>query len=399
MNWKAIFKVFVSIVLVLFVLGNLWQPFRGSSDFFVTTLCYLLAMGAFVYAAHRFKQKMYGVALAGVSLFGSLYAAEVYLRYVFKYPVTYTERQWGVYSSMYDSPKNKGHFIRQFFEPAGSLHLHVMPANHLRNYKTAEFDFTQEYTNSRGLRGALPKAGKKVICTLGDSFTESVGAPTDSTYPKLLGDMIAVHDSSYVVMNGGVSGSDPFFEFMLLKDLKSEYAISDAVFMLNSSDIVDVVSRGGKERFVAGGKLQFRKAPWWEPLYAVSFVFRLMMHNIGGYGYNLMTVEQRSQEERKAIEAIKNHFAEDILPWAKNNNVRVHLVLQPMPASVIKRDAGYEQMHHRLSAIEGIRFLDIQPALHQIPDIQNYYWPVDGHFNAVGYQLTAQLVFDSLLRQ
>ena len=396
---KAIFKILAYILLAFILFINLSAPFRGSSTFFVTTIYYLTAICSLLYVAYLLKQKVYAFTLVAVSLFVGLYIAEVFLRYVWKYPVTYSEKQWGEYKTMYDSPDNKVFFLERILNSPINYHTNVMQPNMKCGSKTIEFVFDEEYTNSLGMRGKLPKVDKKVVCTLGDSFTESFGAPADSTYPKLLGNLLSSYDSNIAVLNAGISGSDPFFEFMLLKDLKKTYNFTDALFMVNGSDITDVISRGGTERFVANGDLQFRKAPWWEPMYAISYVFRLVMHNLAGIGFNLMTTEQQKQEESKAILLIKNHFADDILPWAKQNNVRIYVVLQPMKASAMKRDNNYEQIHRQLSAIKEINFLDLQPALHRTPNIESYFWKIDGHFKSRGYKLTAELVFDSFLKR
>ncbi|MDP6909482.1 MAG: hypothetical protein QF371_08250, partial [Flavobacteriales bacterium] len=58
------------------------------------------------------------------------------------------------------------------------------------------------------------------IITLGDSFTEGIGAPYDSAWPRALeariSELLPKH-RNVQVYNAGVSGSDPILNYMMLK--------------------------------------------------------------------------------------------------------------------------------------------------------------------------------------
>jgi lysophospholipase L1-like esterase len=397
MRFTTILKILGAVILFLFVLTQLSEPFQGSSNFCITTTYYLLAICCLLYIAYCFKKPVYGFVIMGVSVFVSLYFCEVYLRYYLKNPVTYSEIQWGTYQTMYDCPNNKISTIDPSESPK-TLHTNVMTANSSRDYTSPEYTYSGEYTNDLGLRGPLPKANKKVICALGDSFTESMGAPADSTYPLLLENTINIYDSNIAVLNAGVSGNDPFFEFMLLKELAVHNQITDAIFLVNLTDVDDVMSRGGKERFLPNGSLQFRSGPWWEPIYAISHIFRLVLHKVWDYDYNLMTKDQIVLAEQNAINAITNLFSTDVIPWSINNKIRIFIVLQPMLSSVNDLDSRYVEMRKQLSSLKNITFLDIQPRLKNTPSIQDYYWPMDGHFNSSGYKLMAECIAEKVLK-
>ncbi|MCW5906361.1 MAG: hypothetical protein KIS94_00740 [Chitinophagales bacterium] len=358
-KWQPLVKKAVLLLITLVVLNQLWQPFRGFSDFYITTLYYLLAVAALVYIARHLSKKMQGVVVAIIAVLVSLYLAEVYLRFIYKYPLTYSERQGGEYRTMYNSPHNKIEHSDKRANPSKTYHTNVMEPFHLRNYNTTEFNYTNEHFNSLGLRGELPPRGKKVICAMGDSFTESFGAPADSTWPKLLGNMLQTIDTNLAVLNAGISGSDPFFEFKLLQQLQQQYLVTEAIFMVNCSDLLDVMTKGGNERFLENGDLLFCKAPWWEPLYAISHVFRLAMHNLGGYNYNLLTYAQQQLHEQKALQTLQTLFKTNIVPWAMQHHIKVHIVLQPMISSVINEDPTYQLMQQTFSAIEGVNYVDL----------------------------------------
>lgn len=80
---------------------------------------------------------------------------------------------------------------------------------------------------------------------LGDSFTECMGSTGDSTFEHLL----AWGNDSLEVMNCGMAGSDPFFEYKLFEDKLLKYKPDDVFVFVNVSDIFDVMTRGGFERF------------------------------------------------------------------------------------------------------------------------------------------------------
>lgn len=234
----------LKILIALKIPDYLSMPFNGESTFTVTILYYtiLFILPFVIFKVLNIKPNY--VLLLFASIVFSLFIAETTLRFYFKYPITYSERLSGEYYTMYDTDYNKISSVKNNSEDK-IKHLHIADANVTRDYEAPEFNYTNEKTNELGLRGKLPSKNKKTIITLGDSFTESFGAPHDSTYPFLLEKHIAQIDTNIEIVNGGSSGSDPFFEFNLLKVLKSRYPVYGAIFMMNQSDINDVMMRGG----------------------------------------------------------------------------------------------------------------------------------------------------------
>jgi hypothetical protein len=126
-----------------------------------------------------------------------------------------------------------------------------------------------------------------VILCLGDSFTEGIGAPQGSSYVRLLDTMLKIKNKNVLCVNGGISGSDVFFEFHKLeKILYNTYKPQKVIISINDSDISDITFRGGSGRFLANGYLRYRSsAPWWEYIYSWSYICRIIAHQVFDINY------------------------------------------------------------------------------------------------------------------
>jgi len=62
-------------------------------------------------------------------------------------------------------------------------------------------------------------------------------------------------------LNGGVSGSDPFYSYYILRYKLLKYHPDLVVLTINKTDFDDFVCRGGDERFLSNGKIQTKSRP------------------------------------------------------------------------------------------------------------------------------------------
>ncbi len=132
-------------------------------------------------------------------------------------------------------------------------------------------------TNSFGIRDKEWREEKDSayrIIALGDSFAEGVGAPADSSWVRLLENLLQQRGARCEVFNAGISGSDPFFEYVLFRDKLARFRPDCVLVSINSSDIHDFILKGGMERFHADGTSHFRNAPEYEMLYEKSHIVR-----------------------------------------------------------------------------------------------------------------------------
>ncbi len=391
-KWGNRAKWLLGVFAVLYLIGRIIEPFGGNSDFSSTLAWFLLLIGIPLGLMYKRLIHMNTAWLVYMSLIFALFATEVLLRFVVKKYSTYSEIQWSRYSSMYDH----GGYRETEPEDIKRLHLSLMDPNHIRDYTTVEFDYTKERFNALGLRGKLPQKSNRVLITLGDSFTESFGAPADSTYPFLLEKHLQTWDSSIAVLNAGISGSDPFFDFKRLQSLHAQFNVSTAIFMVNHSDCMDVMTRGGNDRFLVNG-LQYRKGLWWEPFYAVSHVFRVFIQSAYGLNHMLMTSKQQEEEEKKAIELIARLFEDQIKPWCNEQDINLKIVLQPLGSEVNYDYVCYSMMQKFLNQT-GTDFFDLRDSLQTIPSAELLYWPIDGHFKPIGYATTANFIFNRFFK-
>ena len=230
---------------------------------------------------------------------------------------------------------------------------------------------------------------------MGDSFTEGCGAPADSSIPALLRAYVTAHDTGTDVMNCGVSGNDIFFDWMMLQKLVRKYQVKQVDFIVNSTDINDVGERGGNERFISNGMLRYNAHPWWEPVFAVSYVFRLGVMKLHDFDYTLRSATEKKQINAQAIEKITGLLKTDILPWARAKNIDVVVITFPVGVELHTPLTNYKMLVSKLKSVEGCRVVDCLPKLAAQPDPRQLYWAHDLHYNHTGYQLISGEVIDS----
>lgn len=362
----------------------------GESGFHTTVLIYVMLGGVFFLSFRALRWN--NLLLSILSMLAVLLMAEAFLRFVRKDPITYSEMNGQGYASMYKADVSNNYDVITLGGRSDALTLHY-PANYSVPMASVDFEFENCTTNELGLRGSLPKQGTSVVLTLGDSFTEGAGAPCDSSYPELLGGLLMMMNSPLHIINGGVSGNDPFFDFQMLQKLQANYQPEQVIFLVNTTDINDVMMRGGLERFLPSGRLNYRDAPWWEPIYAVSFVSRLFFHGIVGVGMDLLKAEEKQAYRIEALSQIRDLFKNHVAAFAKKNGIKVSVVTMPLRYEMQSASEDYTYLIGALSGIPDIEFIDCRPMLMAHADIDGLYWPRDGHFQPVGYARLAECVY------
>lgn len=285
--------------------------------------------------------------------------------------------------------------------------------DYYRNHKPFEtFYFTRpEFTysrkcNSQGFSDiewpVLKRKNEKRMLVLGDSFTEGVGAPFDSNCVSILRQLFATSDTNVSFMNAANAGDDPCVNFVCYRDLLLKYKPDIIVQSLSSNDMnTDIATKGGLERFKTNGKIQFSDGPWWEPLYALSYISRLFF-TAAGYNELLikipLTSTQKSNLDTKAIVLFKEYGK-----LVKQEKAQLIVVLQPYQSTVYEKAFEYnlDSIAQHISQLEQVKVVSLLPYyLHyfegQGDSIKSYYWLNDGHHNAKGYVLMANAVKNAL---
>ena len=184
-------------------------------------------------------------------------------------------------------------------------HIYSHKENSTLTYKTNEFSYIHKM-NKDGFRCTdfdTSKGKNEIrIAAIGDSYTEGVGAPQDSTWPGLLEEKLNKTDNGfkYSVINAGIIGSDPIFGFVLLRDKLLKYHPDIVIYTINLSDYLDLRTRGGMERFKPDGIIEYKKGPVWEWLFAISFSTRLVFQGLLHYDNLLQSPADKAATSRKA---------------------------------------------------------------------------------------------------
>ncbi|MDB4655856.1 SGNH/GDSL hydrolase family protein [Flavobacteriales bacterium] len=281
------------------------------------------------------------------------------------------------------------------------------PPDTMLNYFRTEFKFERN-TNSLGLSErpiSVDKSNYRII-GLGDSFTEGFGVSQDSTWLRRLERQLNLHNSEIEVetINAGIGGSDPVYEYQLFKNKLSGLAPDLVILSINSSDIGDLAYRGGFERFRTDGT-SGRDAPWWEWIYQLNHLTRLVAHN--GFKLNHYLVSPSEDEEGRSrfVELIGDVVAK-LNVLAQENNFDLLIVVHPTIHDFESEgylDPEMGQFIAELKSSEN-QLIDLRHCFAKI-DVtdklvaQKYYWPIDRHFNQLGYNVYADCLYETVLEK
>jgi lysophospholipase L1-like esterase len=299
-------------------------------------------------------------------------------------------------SGFYDSP----------YTPQDKTYYHTWTPNIPHLLTKPEYSFERP-TNSLGFGDKEwdkeKKTNEKRILSIGDSFTEGDGAHFDSSYVSLLRSKLALPQDSFSIMNAGVCGSDLFNNYIILKDKLISYKPDIIIQTLATNDITtDILIRGGMERFQKNGTLKYTSAPWWEPLYAISYISRLFF-NAAGYNELLLKGEIKPE----VAESINNKVIDLLRQYSKlcnSNHTQFIIVLRPDRNEIETNKYYYdfEKITHYINSNKSITYIDLLPSYKQYIASEkskpaDYFWCYDGHHNAKGYEMMAQIIADSII--
>jgi lysophospholipase L1-like esterase len=387
---RRIKPIYIVILISLFVLlfhlsfylyfGQLILTTGLITKISIFVILYVLVQGLAKYLKKTKKIRELKLLIASTAL--SLCCAEFVLL-VSGYTDTYIEK------------RNNSIFYYSYYNTHLSSWYNVNIGNNIY-LQSNEFRYSRSI-NSIGLSDIEHPIEKEEneyrIIGLGDSFTEGDGAHADSTWLKFLERSLNKHDfdSKLTFMNAGVCGSDPFFEYVLLRDKLLQYKPDLVILAINRSEIHDIVIRGGWERFLDNGSLNYNDPPWWEPIFASSRISRLFFYALG---YNDMLYKHNDNTITDAANIIV-----DVLyafnELATKNRFHLTIVFHPFNSEVDNNEMELKAVKDSLKTINSFDILDMLEYFTDIEGIKssnsiNYYWPKDGHHNAKGYEAFAR---------
>ena len=325
-----------------------------------------------------------------VSCFVTIILVEGILRLINLNP-TYMER---IGRSEYQSPywADKKNSFWHLYPPDDSIHFFWGEFNYRRT--TNHMGCTERIVN-------LQDTSIHKILSLGDSFTEGIGTAADSAWPRVLERYMNVcAKDSYLVYNAGIGGSDPVYEYHLLRNKFWDVKWDAVVFCINNTDIGDCNLRGGMERF-KNDTVEFTKPPLWEPIYAVSHLVRFVVLNIMHYDWTLRTKSENEKVNAKSVREIA-YVLKRAEQELSERGIKMLVVAHPMTYDMIEPHYLQKDFDSVLVHISVLKPLDLRPYLrdsqgYNVSNYTNIYWKNDGHFKGIGYQIIGKKIGQELV--
>lgn len=260
--------------------------------------------------------------------------------------------------------------------------------------RQTEFTF-EDTTNSLGLRDLEHPVAKGAdeyrIVGLGDSFTMGEGARLEDTYLKVLERRLASRAKRVTVLSGGVEGSDPVASYQLLARRLVKYRPDLVLVTINGSDVYDVIARGGlDDRFDAQGAPARGRAPWFDGLFARSRVVRAVAISVFEYDWYLLRPRRREERAREAVVELERAI-DAIRDLGKREGFETLVVVHPFHYQLQGDHAELEPLVQRLRE-RAIPWIDLFPWFREhVPEarVAEFFWPIDRHCTAKGYELMA----------
>ena len=396
LKYLGIFSFSVLIILNLI----LW--YLGDSNIMITAIFYALlwlVARALINGVSLSDENRINFKLAASTLIVGLLIVELTLKYVV-----------GCYNYNFDVPQLE-RLGRKYVRKQSDLRLKNYEPNTIEAHidiGSDEYHYSHSY-NSLGLRGAEPSTNITLtnIAILGDSYTKGFGAPEDSTWVFLLQQKLNAEKrfaQKIQCLNGGISGSDPFSEYIVLQDLLLKFNPKIVIVDINATDIDDVIHAGGWERYSKSNEIILKPRSWWFPFYQCSFIARYFIHATLHLNSKLLTSQQDKAESKIAITKLEHCITDDYLNLARKYHFKLIVAISPLlpelEDSCFELKPLFENLHNRSDLVvvnlyDGFRNKMNEAGL----PYKSIYWPIDGHNNATGYNLWAELVKDTVLNQ
>lgn len=404
---KRIGRLIIYGIVLLFTVYSLLIIFIGFGlvSFLYTILFYLSLTIVSTLIITKLTKKRH-LLLVTISIGISLLFFEAGLRYVLKRNLSYTELNGSPFYASYYTHSDYLKRVRRKYKLGHLSNYKVHQPYTTRISHNREFNYSFEY-NELGLRNDKLEHKKTDdeyrIIALGDSYTEGMGTPSDSTWPVLLEKIIQQQHSDLNIncINAGVSDSDPVFEFQLFKDKLLEYKPDMVILAVNGSDVRDVFLRGGFDRYDKNGILHFKKGPFWEYFYSFSFICRYIVHDFMGYNRLLVSNKEFEDSKQESFDILFESFMK-FIDLSKEHGFKFKLVFMPFTQDMFNGNSLLTPMVNYLKDQEySSDIIDLYQCYYEYMIAANkspyyYSWEYDTHHNSKGYLMMANCIAQSL---
>lgn len=242
-----------------------------------------------------------------------------------------------------------------------------------------------------------PKSQRVFI--VGDSFTEGNGAEYGNSWVRRLESLVKAQYPSAEFYVCGISGLDPHFAWVTIKEQLLAYRPTHIITSVNDSDFDDQIIRGGYSRFKEGGRVKYNPSPSFLKFYKYSHIVRLIVHEFLSYDHYLIRRNTPNVQRLSVADSIATCLG-DINLLCAENDVKFLSVIHPVPHMICYES---ESSKSEVVAFESVQF-DFPVVKMYAPlksamegdDCTSYHWKQDSHFNGKGYKLFGNLIFEEI---
>lgn len=266
-------------------------------------------------------------------------------------------------------------------------------------------------TNHFGLRERevplqKPDSVLRILVT-GDSFVEGMGAPYDSTWPRILESLLRDAHQRVEVMVGASSGDDIFTSYIAYLHRYSTYKPDIVIAATNYSDIFDYYFRGGLERFKADGTMHYRPRPVWDYAFQYLHLVRAFMV-LKQYPFTGVPINETEYPEYlSSIEPVFLSLLRSYRDTVQARGARFVWLSHAGASEILFDNELNSHTRNFFFDLTGklehenthcIFIYDAQVQHFKNVPLLQYSYNADRHFNSNGYAYMASLVADSLQR-
>jgi hypothetical protein len=283
-----------------------------------------------------------------------------------------------------------------------------------------EFD-TRISVNSKGLRDReyeYPKSrGTKRILCLGDSFTFGYGVQAEDTYAKVLERLLNAESqgsTTWEVMNAGVCGTGPAHQLAYFETEGHRYnpdivvscicaandLIDDTASGLYSLDDGKLVRHSADMDLLAGLRHIMQRLPGYYLLFGRSHLLTFVKRRIAVFAAARRIKNRAVTAGVAATTNTSFELTEQILLGLRDSCARrsCRLIVTVVPRSDASPQPDWVADLIASIRRQGILYVDLERRFNEEArrGIVNYY-PLDGHWNVRGHNLTAQILYDFIV--
>jgi len=166
---------------------------------------------------------------------------------------------------------------------------------------------------------------------------------------------------------GGAAGSDPFFGFRILVDKLLAYRPDFVLLVVNHTDVIDVILRGGMERFLPDGTLKGVDPPgmpgliW---LYESSHFVRFILFELFDYTHLVISHSERDKKAQQALEKTMNLVGE-YNALLKSMDIDFTLIIHPLRGELRRNRYDELDLLREFALQHRIDVIDTKPYLYE----------------------------------